>query len=171
MIMRITAKLGKKIGKVPLKVLPLEKNPYADWSAHLFYAGHAQYILITNTVSLYSMVMFGKGITTDYRFLDQLTLRMSDFIRWDGHEVIYERLVIPSMNRFFFSKALNQTVTGSMNDLVRLAKHHLADGTVSPFDVSFLLNKTPMKSLKFLNPKEAFKKLGEKWGIGAFRFV
>ena len=42
---------------------------FADWSAHLFTAERTQYILISNTASLYSMVMFGRGITDDCRFI------------------------------------------------------------------------------------------------------
>ncbi len=36
MILRITAKLGKKIGVSPPGSLPADPNPFADWSARLF---------------------------------------------------------------------------------------------------------------------------------------
>ena len=36
---------------------------------HLFIFAHTQYILVTNTRSLYSVVMAGRGITDDDRFL------------------------------------------------------------------------------------------------------
>ncbi|MBI2360535.1 MAG: hypothetical protein HYV04_16805 [Deltaproteobacteria bacterium] len=159
MIFRITSKLGKKIRLAPSKVLPPDENPYADWSAHLFTAGRAQYILITNTASLYSMVMYGRGITDDFIFLDRVTDYMGEFIRDDGHRFLFERLVAPSMARVSFSKALNRAVTGSMNDLVFQAKTYLSDGTASPFDVSFKLNETPLSYLKHSNPREAFKAL------------
>ncbi|NOZ21562.1 MAG: hypothetical protein GXP25_10795 [Planctomycetes bacterium] len=38
-------------------------NPFADWPAHLFAADRVQYILATNTPSLYSMAIHGRGIT------------------------------------------------------------------------------------------------------------
>jgi hypothetical protein len=36
MIFRVSEKLGKKIYAGKLKALPLDANPLADWSAHLF---------------------------------------------------------------------------------------------------------------------------------------
>lgn len=63
MILRLSTKLNTKIKAGTLKSMPLDENPYADWSCHLFTADRAQYILMTNTQSLYSSVMFGRGIT------------------------------------------------------------------------------------------------------------
>ena len=52
MILRISAKLGKKIHLAPDRILPADLNPFADWSAHLFTADRTQYVLISNTISL-----------------------------------------------------------------------------------------------------------------------
>ncbi|WP_420860827.1 DUF6933 domain-containing protein [Symmachiella dynata] len=46
----------------PLDMVPLDDNPYAYWSAHLFTAERTQYIILSNTKSLCSCVIFGKGI-------------------------------------------------------------------------------------------------------------
>ena len=125
MIVRVSAKLGKKIRVSPTESLPADPNPFADWSAHLFTADRVQYILMTNTLSLYSMVMYGKGVTDDNQFLSRMTSYMGEFIRDDGHAFIYERLIAPSSARVAFSKPLNRSVTGSMNELVW--KHIFAD--------------------------------------------
>ena len=159
MIVRVSAKLGTKIHLNPAKSLPADPNPFADWSAHLFTADRAQYILVTNTASLYSMVMIGKGITDDCRFLDEVTSYMSEFIRDDGHTFIFERLIAPSMVHVSFSKALNRAVTGSMNDLVFQAKVRLIEQEMSPYDTSLLLNDVPMGYLKYDIPRQAFLKL------------
>ncbi len=159
MIVRVSAKLGTKIHLNPAKSLPADPNPFADWSAHLFTADRAQYILVTNTASLYSMVMIGKGITDDCRFLDEVTSYMSEFIRDDGHTFIFERLIAPSMVHVSFSKALNRAVTGSMNDLVFQAKVRLIEQEMSPYDTSLLLNDVPMGYLKYDMPRQAFLKL------------
>lgn len=159
MIIRVSAKLSKKIHLTPEKSLPADENPFADWSAHLFTADRTQYILITNTASLYSMVMFGRGIANDWQFLDRITSYMSEFIRDNGYEFIYERLIAPSMGNVAFSKALNRSVTGSMNDLVFMAKTRLVEQEVSPYDVSFWLNEVPMSYLKMGRPKDAFEAL------------
>ena len=156
MIVRLTAKLGKKIGVSPTRWLPLHANPYADWSAHLFRAERVQYILITNTASLYSMVMYGRGISDDSTFLNRMTSYIGEFLKDDGHAFIYEKLVVPEMARVSFSKSFNRAVIGSMNDFVFQSKVHLIEGELSPYDVSFRLNETPMSYLRYEYPKRAF---------------
>jgi hypothetical protein len=76
MILRLSQKLNKKIQAGKLSEMPLDDNPYADWSCHLFTADRTQYIIMSNTASLYSCVMFGKGITNDGLFI-QLALTYS----------------------------------------------------------------------------------------------
>ncbi len=61
MILRLSQKLAKKVKTTPTRVLPLDANPFADWSAHLFTADRTQYILFSNTASLYSTVLYGAG--------------------------------------------------------------------------------------------------------------
>ena len=159
MIVRISAKLGKKIGLSPDRVLPADPSPFADWSAHLFTAERTQYILISNTASLYSMVMFGRGITDDCRFLDRMTSYMREFLRADRHGFIFERLIMPRLDRVNFSKALNRSVIGSMNDLVLQAQLHLIEGAMPPVDVSFRLNEVPMSYLEHFTPRASFQHL------------
>ena len=156
MILRISDKLGRKIKEKPSKVLPLDSNPYADWTARLFTESRAQYIMISNTTSLYSMVMFGKGITDDFTFKNRVTSHMSEYIREDGFRLIFERLIMLNMNVISLSKALSRSVTGSMNDLEFQAKTILCGGTVSPWDLSNKLNEIPFSYLKYKRPKDMF---------------
>ena len=63
-----------------------------------------------------------------------------------------------------FAKALDRSVTGSMNDLIRHATYWLAEGDQSPFDVGFRLNEIPMSALAGSSspygiPRRAFKAL------------
>jgi hypothetical protein len=159
MIFRLTQKLAKKIGITPSRCLPLDKNPFADWSAHLFTAQRVQYVIMTNTKSLYSMVMYGRGITDDNQFVQRALSYMSEFMTDDGHEFLFQRFIVPRTGRISFSKMGDRRVLGSINDLVFQAKVHLVEGEVSPFDASLLLNETPMSCLGYSNPKEAFKSL------------
>ncbi len=159
MIVRVSAKLGKKIHVSPAKSLPANPNPFADWSARLFTADRVQYILITNTPSLYSMVMYGRGVTDDSQFLSRITSCMREFMRDDGHAFLFERLIAPSTARVAFSKPLNRSVIGSINELVFQAKFILIEREMSPHNTSLQLNDVPMSSLKYANPREAFLKL------------
>lgn len=74
MILRLTLKLAKKIGIVPLPAIPYDenRNPILDWNANLFTVQRAQYIILTNTASLYSLIMYGKGILYERKFIQKL---------------------------------------------------------------------------------------------------
>ena len=159
MIVRLSAKLSKKIRVSPSRLLPADKNPFADWSAHLFTADRTQYILVTNTISLYSMVMYGKGITDDNWFLQRVTNTMGEFMQDDGYQFIYERIIAPETARVSFSKALNRSVTGSMNELVYHAQILLTEKDMSPYDISFELNKIIYSYLHYDHPHSAFGKM------------
>jgi hypothetical protein len=54
-----------------LATLALDEDPLADWSAGLFLVGRLQYILLTNTKSLYSTVLPGKGVTDESVFIER----------------------------------------------------------------------------------------------------
>lgn len=156
MIFRLTQKLTKKIKISPSRCLPLDRNPFTDWTAHLFTAQRAQYIIVTNTQSLYSMVMYGRGISDDNQFLQMTLSYMREFMADDSNEFLFRRLIAPRTRDISFSKTGDRRVLGSINDLVFHAKIHLVEGEMSPFDVSLRLNDIPMSFLGYNNPKEAF---------------
>ena len=159
MIVRVTTKLAKKLHIAPGKSLPADESPFVDWSTHLFTVNRTQYILISNTASLYSMIMYGRGITNDWQFLDEVTSYIGEFLRDNGYEFIFERLIVPSLGSVTFSKTLNRSVTGSMTDMVFLAKVHLVEQEASLYDVSQWLNPVPMSYLERGIPKDAFEAL------------
>ena len=163
MILRLTQKLCTKIKSGRLSERPLDENPYADWSCNLFTAGRTQYIIVSNTVSLYSCVMYGKGITDDSRFIERTQSSIRDFMEDDGQAFAYERFIAPASGSITFAKSLNRSVTGSMNDLIKFAKHWLAEDDLSPHDVGFKLNDILLSALAttktqgYGKPNEAFK--------------
>jgi hypothetical protein len=164
MIFRLSQKLNAKIKAGPLRALPLDENPLADWSAHLFVAGRAQYLLLSNTKSFYSTVMYGRGVTTDGHFIERALGGIREFMEADGLASAYRRLIVPATASVRFARALDHTVTGSMNDLIKYVTYWLAEGDKSPFDVSFRLNEIPMSALAndgsaYGKPREAFRAL------------
>ena len=164
MIFRLSQKLNAKIKAGPLPTLPLDENPLGDWSAHLFVADRTQYILLSNTKSLYSTVMFGKGITNDSNFIERALSNLREFMEADGQEFVYHRFIVPATASVRFAKALNRSITGSMNDLINHATGWLAEGEISPFNVGFRLNDILLSALArsgspYGKPREAFKAL------------
>ena len=89
---------------------------------------------------------------------------MSDVICSDGHESIFEKFIVPSMDIVRFSKALNRSVTGSMNDFIFQAKYELIEPELSLNEISFRLNESPMSYLDYDTPKNVFKELANNRG-------
>src|SRR3954454_7587176 len=134
MIFRLSDKLNAKIKAGTLATRPLDDNPFADWSAGLFLVGRSQYILVSNTKSLYSTVLPGKGVTNESAFIESAVRSIREFMEADGQESAFSRFIAPASAEVRFARALDRSVTGSMNDLVRHAAAWLAEGDVSPFE-------------------------------------
>ena len=168
MIIRLTQKLADKIDAGKLPELPLEENPFADWSCHLFTADRTQYIIICNTVSLYSCVMYGKGITNESYFIERGLSTIREFMEDDGQSFGYQTLVAPASECVTFAKSLNRSVTASMSELIRFAKDYLVEEDLSPHSVGFQLNDTLLSSIAesksddYSKPREAFLRLLDK---------
>jgi Domain of unknown function (DUF6933) len=165
MIFRLSQKLNAKIKAGTLGAASLDENPFADWSAGLFGAGRMQYILLSNTKSLYSTVLHGKGITTDSHFIERALRSIREFMEDDGQELVYRRFIAPASTSVRFAKALDRSVTGSMNDLIIHATGWLVEGDLSPQDVGVRLNYILLsalarsKSVPYGKPRDAFKEL------------
>ena len=157
MIFRVYQKLNAKIKAGTHSALPLYENPFADWSAHLFVADRTQYVLVTNTKSLYSTVLYGKGITDDSTFIERVLSNLREFLADDGQQFVYRKFIAPASGVVRFAKAVDRSVTGSMNDMIFHAKMWLIERELSPYDVGFKLNEIPFSSLKYANAKETFK--------------
>jgi hypothetical protein len=164
MIFRISQKLNKKIKAGKLLEMPLDENPCADWSCHLFTVFRIQYIILANTASFYSCVMHGKGITDTSTFIARGLETIRDFTADDGQQLIYRKFIAPFGRTVTFAKALNRSVTGSMNDHIHEAKF-LLENEISPGEIGYRLNETPMSALvgpegrKYGYPREAFLNL------------
>lgn len=165
MIFRLSQKLNTKTKAGKLTEKPLDENPYADWSCHLFTANRTQYILLSNTASLYSCVMYGKGITDDGRFIERAVSTIREFMEDDGQAFIYQKFIAPASATVSFAKAINRKVTGSMNELVMAATASLEFGEIAPHDVGFGLNDILLSAIAseedrgYGRPEDAFKRL------------
>jgi hypothetical protein len=84
MTFRLSHKLNSRIKAGNLPTLALDVNPFADWTAHLFVADRTQYILLSNTKSLYSTVLYGKGITDDSHFIKRALGSLREYMQDDG---------------------------------------------------------------------------------------
>ena len=72
MILRLSQKLSTQIQGQALDGLPPDPNPFADWSANLFTAERTQFIIVTNTPSLYSDGALRPGIADDGQLIERV---------------------------------------------------------------------------------------------------
>jgi hypothetical protein len=63
----------------------------------------------------------------------------------DGQALAYDRMIAASA-QVRFAKALNRSITGSMNDMINYAAYLLEEG-FSPHDTGFKLNQMPMTAI------------------------
>ena len=163
MILRLTQKLATKVHAGRLCERSLDENKFADWTCNLFVADRMQYIIMSNTASLYSCVMYARGVTDDSRLIGRVLDTIRDFTEHDGHASVYQRYIAPASELVTFAKSLNRSVTGSMNDLIKFAQHHLTEDDMSPFDVGLKLNGILLSALaaptrpSYGKPSDAFK--------------
>lgn len=167
MIFRPSRKLATKIKVGRLDSLPLAEDPLADWSSHLFVANRVQYILLSNTKSLYSTAIYGRGITNLDGFIKGVLAALEASLEADGLEDVYRRRILPSTGPILLAGAAGRAVTGSMNELITSAKFLLAEGGLSPFDLGVQLNEVLLSAIagggkdKYTTPRAAFKVLLE----------
>jgi hypothetical protein len=144
MIFRLSQKLSAKIKAGPLESMALDENPLTDWSAQLFVSDLSNNILFSNTKSLFSTVLSAKGITNADKFIERALSGIRELMGYYEHEAIFERMTSTSVR---FAKALNRSITGSMNDLIKHATYWLAVDELPLDEISIRLNKIPRSAL------------------------
>jgi hypothetical protein len=164
MIFRLSQKLSAKIKAGALAALPLDQKPFADWSSALFAAGRTQYVLLSHTPSLYSTVLYGRDVTDTDPFIECALSSIRESLHDEGQEFVYRRFIAPASGTVRFAKALDRSVTGSMNDLIKHATYWLAEGDLSPQDVGVRLNDILLSVLAsngspYGKPRDAFREL------------
>jgi len=120
--------------------------------------------MVTHTATLYTVVMFGRGITDDGAFIERAMANIREVMEEDSLGLVYMNFVAPTSASVRFAKALNRSVTTSMNGFEVAAKVYLARGDVAPFDVGFRLNETPMTAIapegtSDSTPRDAIRRL------------
>jgi hypothetical protein len=159
MIFRLSQKLAKKIKIQPIVHADPSPNPYIDWTGHLFTAGSALFIIVTNTASLLSIIFHGREVTDDNLFVLRSLSLMKEYLQEDPFIFFYPRVIEPYTNRVLFSKSMDKRVIGSMNDLISNARDHLTRDGFSPLKAAQMINGTPMSLLDFNTPERAFGRL------------
>lgn len=157
MLLRLTDKLSKKLKIGPLTRVTEDPGPYLEWYAMLFTINGCQYILTTEAKSLFSLVMYGRGVTDEDIYLQHLFNNLKEYMHCMGNRLIYDRVIAPGTGRITMSKTSSKTVLGSMNVMTRLCASKLDGDDWMPWDLSECINTTPFKAIGRQYPKAAFQ--------------
>jgi hypothetical protein len=159
MIFRLSQKLAKKIKIQPVIHADPSPNPFVDWTGHIFIADRMQYIIMTNTASLLSILFQGRGVTDDNLFVLRTLSLMKEYLSEDPFTFFFPRVIEPYTNRVLFSKSVDKRVIGSMNDLISHARLHLAMDGFSTIRTAQRINGMPMSFIGYDTPESAFRRL------------
>jgi hypothetical protein len=160
MIFRPTLKLAAKLGVNLFASMPLADNPYADWSANIFAVGRKQYVLVTNTRSLFSVAFPAKGVNSGEAFQRQFIAALLQYMDASGMLPLYKQEMLPILgNAANFARALNRSVSGSMTEFIHAMRFVAED--VGGFSDECIrhVNSSPARVLEYVYPCEEFAKM------------
>jgi hypothetical protein len=146
-ILRLSQELARRVKASRLVDLPQADDPLTDWTARTFTISRTRYIVACNTKSLYSTVLYARGINDAHTLIVRTLKSIREIMEDDGLSFTYAQRIAPSTGEVRFGKAISRSVTGSMNELEAMAKLLLTDEDLSPFDVSLRLNGTLLSIL------------------------
>lgn len=132
-------------------------NPYSDWTCRTFSVDEQSLMLITNTTSLYSILVPANGLENWEQFLNGFSFVLEKYIVWDGLEEIFTKYINPELDQIQLSKSLNRTITGSMSDMIKLTELMFYELTLD--EIAMKLNKTPFKAIGYDYSRDQFVKL------------
>lgn len=162
MIFRLPQTLNARLGGGPLAATVSHTNPLLDWSVRAFAAGTKASVLLSNTRSLYSVVLDGVPGETRTQLAERVGGAVGGILDGAGRLAGVGNELAPESVRF--AKALDRSVTGSMNELVAYAEMLLVGGDLSVPEVEVRLNDFLLSALarageKYGTPREAFAAL------------
>jgi hypothetical protein len=162
MILRLPQTMNTRLGGGPLAATVSHANPLLDWSVRAIAAGTKAYVLLSNTRSLYSVILDGVPDETRTQLAERVAGAVGTILDGTSRLAGVGNELAPESVRF--AKALDRSVTGSMNELVAYAEVLLAGGDLSVSEVGVRLNDLLLSALarageKYCTPREAFAAL------------
>ena len=165
MIFRLSLKLAQKLKVKTLATVPLAENPFADWTANLFEMSRREHIIVANTRTFYCVILPGDEASDLSEFLNQALRSLCASLGDDGLGFLQPHLKVPALADVQFAKAADRRVTGSMVELVKIAKSSPENPSYMLPQLGHGLNGIIMSSLDFRGdgswgtPLQAFKEL------------
>ena len=158
MIIRFTQKLATKIKAPKLEYLEPSEEAILDWTANIFTAGKKQYILFTNSETLFSIIFPSAGINNSNKFIASLKNKLSEmFTLYRINSKVIDQLL--DFNSIEFSKNKDKSILGSMNEFVFQIKFYMSTWKLDSIQSTLKINSTIMGKINYDKPIDRFLKI------------
>jgi len=160
-ILRLSPRLASKIKSGTLQQIDQHENHLLDWSCRLFVAQRTEFILISNTASMFSCVFPSVEVADCDRLVDRMLVALRVLMFDNEQEANFHELAKVSAVGVTIARSRDRSLAMSMNDHVHSTKLYLADG-LNTDEVGQRLNNTrmailtPSRRRHFVMPKDVF---------------
>jgi hypothetical protein len=137
MIFRLTQKLAKKLNLMDLSRTDSHDTASA-WYGNLFRVGGVQYILLTESLTLFSFLFYGRGIVDAAALTTKAKLLIEKKFKENGWLSVLGELISYDLAEPTLLAAQDRSVLSSMNGMAGLLKAQLETGKR---DIEFLSNE------------------------------
>lgn len=122
-------------------------------------SGRRQFIIVTNSATLYSVVMPGGSCRSAGTFVGAFAEELGGVLDRDGLGSLSSCVISDLSKNLVFCRASDRRVLGSINDFVFGAKVYINEADLPLPEVSHRLNQTPMRLVKYSVPADEMRKL------------
>jgi hypothetical protein len=151
-IIRCTNRLLNELRIKPTGIQDQFPSLY-DWHANLLWLNHQKYVLFTNDLTLYSLLMYWSKTPRPVDFLERFKLCMFNSLMSEGIAIAQVEYVLSEHVQVTITKSNSRSVLGSMNDLVFQIKSMIyMNGGLANTDISEIsqqVNRIPMGAIKY----------------------
>ena len=150
MVFRLTKKASEQT-HISVTNEGQSQNRYCDWFVDLFVGkDKKKYFLITNSFSLFSIVISAKGIRGEEVFSKNVLNQLRIYFEKTGHSDLFSQFIQPFENEIIFTKTNSRSVLKSMEGLRERAVFETVfiqaeDEQEKFFKINNHINKVPCK--------------------------
>lgn len=159
MIFHLTRAAAEILGISVPETVPTAGDPYLDWQVHRLRMKREPCFMISNTASLYTVVIPGMGLNGAEDFRRRALVHLREYLFADGNGFFFERFMAPHTGTVRFSRAANRRVLSAMNILARDATLYESMTAPSLTELSDSLNETPLSVIGHDIPRDVFRSL------------
>lgn len=159
MIIRLSNDMQKKVHLRLTETAPPSPSFLLDWALHLFRYQGRQYIIVTNTTSLFSTVVAGKGVRNQKSLVGELLPTLIEAHRAVGFGGATGELESVQVENVSFSKVGNRVVTGSMNQIITYTQYMMDEEPEDLGELTRMINQNIFTFTNYHRAEDVHRRL------------